>query len=63
MTLGHERKHLELAIGELREGALLRFPDQSRDDRRVEHALAVDDALQCIDKHGDVRNALLEEIA
>ena len=39
------------------------FPTSLRDDRRVEHTLALVDALQRVDEHGDVRDAFLEEIA
>ena len=43
--------------------ALARAPYEPRDDRRVDDALAVGDALQRVDEHGDVGHALLEQVA
>ena len=63
-ALGDQREHLALAVGELVERALLaRAVDEARDDRRVEHALALGDAPQRVGEHGDVGHAFLEQVA
>ena len=49
---------------QLVERALLARPaHEPGDDRRVEHALAVGDAAERVDEHGDVRHALLQQVA
>src|SRR5215204_4793171 len=64
MSLGHEQEDLELASGEFVErAARARSPDHPGDDRRVENALALVDAVQRVDEYGYVRDALLEEVA
>ena len=63
-ALGDEREHLALALGQLVERASRALArDQARDDRRVDHALALVDAPQRVDEHGDVGDALLEQVA
>ena len=63
-ALGHQREHLALALGELVERARSRRPaEQPRHDRRVEHALALGDPAQRVGQHGDVGDALLEQVA
>ena len=58
VPLRHEREHLAFAFGQLVQRALLaRSCDEARDDRRVEDALALGDALERVDEHGDVTDA------
>ena len=63
-ALGDEREHLALAGGQLgervRRGGGGREP---RDDRRVDHGLAVGDPPQRVDEDRDVEDALLEQVA
>jgi hypothetical protein len=62
-SLRDQLEHLALAVGEQGERAFLtRAPDEPRDDRRIDHALALGDPLWRVCEHGDVRNALLEQM-
>jgi len=54
-TLGHQRQHLPLALGQLREGiGVARPSDESGDDRRVEDGLSFGDPAQRVGQDGDV---------
>ena len=64
VALGDQPEDLSLALGQLVERALSRGRPTSRDDdRRVEDALAFVDPPQRVDEHGDVGDALLEQVA
>ena len=62
-ALGHQPEHLALAFGEVVERiALSRAHHEAGDDRRIDHAVAVDDALEGIGEDGHVRHPVLEQV-
>src|SRR5690349_20407280 len=63
-SFGDQREDLALACGQLGEWVVApRTAEEPRDDRLIDHRLAVVHASQRVDEHSDVEDALLEEIA
>ena len=63
-AFGEQFEHLALAPGELVQRAgVAPTAKQSRDDRRVDHGLAVGEPAQRVDEDRDVEDALLEQVA
>ena len=61
---GDQREHLALALGQLVERTARALAgDEPRDDRRIDHALALADPPQRVGEHGDIRDALLQQVA
>jgi hypothetical protein len=63
VALGHEAKHLALAVGELFERAGASARHQPGDDCRVDDAFAVADAAERVGEDGDVGDAVLEQVS
>ena len=59
----HQAQYLAFPCGEGVEGPRVsRAVDQSGDDRRVDHALALDQTLERVDEQCDIGDAVLEEV-
>ena len=60
----HEAEYLSFALGQSVERLLLsRVGEKPGHDRRIEHALAVGDSLQAVDKNCDVGDAFFQQVA
>ena len=63
-TFGHQRQHLALACGQLRERIIsLPSPDQCLDESRVDDGSASRDALHRLDEFVHVQDATFEQVA
>jgi hypothetical protein len=63
-AFGYKGEHLALSFGQLgKPVSISRTFEQPRDDRRVDHALALRNPLEGIGQHGHIRNAFLQEIS
>ena len=59
-----QTEHLALAVSQLGERVFAApSPQEARDDRRVDDGLALGDPTQRVDEHGNVEDALLEQVA
>jgi hypothetical protein len=64
VALGDQLEYVALAVGQLVERtALALASNQARDDRGVDHALAIVDAPQRVGEHGEIRHPLLQKVA
>src|SRR5262245_1241461 len=60
-AFGHETEYFRLTARQLAQPtASAPATDDPRDDRRIDHRLAIDDAAECIDERGDVHDSILQ---